>query len=59
MAFPAFRKVIGRAGYRELGEQFEEEEHRRFGEDGFEKTVAEVAGIEAALGIADLSRFTP
>jgi hypothetical protein len=57
--FPSFRKVIGRAAYRELGEQFEEEEHRRFGEEGFEKTVGEVASIEAGLGIADLSRFTP
>lgn len=57
--FPAFREVIGRSGYRELGEQFEEQEHRLFGEQGFEHVVAQVAEIESALGIHELSTFTP
>jgi hemerythrin-like domain-containing protein len=57
--FPAFRRIVGRAGYRELGEQFEEKEHALFGEHGFENTVAEVAELEAALGIGDLAKFTP
>jgi hemerythrin-like domain-containing protein len=57
--FPAFRTVVGRNGYRELGEQFEDKEHELFGEHGFEKTVAEVARLETTLGIEDLSRFTP
>lgn len=57
--FPAFRTVVGKDAYRELGEQFEDEEHRRFGEHGFETTVAEIAKLEAVLGIADLARFTP
>lgn len=57
--FPAFRAVVGRAEYRELGERFEEQEHSRFGEHGFEETVAEVAKLEAAVGIADLASFTP
>lgn len=56
--FPAFRDVVGRAGYRELGDQFEDREHEIFGEHGFENTVTEVARLETALGIADLSRFT-
>lgn len=56
---PAFREINGKTGYRELGEQFEAEEHRRFGEGGFEKNVAEVAALEEALGIADLAKFTP
>ena len=30
-----------------------------FGEDGFEKIVAQVAQIEKALGIYDLAQFTP
>lgn len=59
VVFPALRRVLDRDAYRELGEQFEEEEHRRFGEHGFEATVAEVAKLEAALGIGDLARFTP
>jgi hemerythrin-like domain-containing protein len=57
--FPAFRSVVGGKGYHELGEEFEEEEHRRFGEHGFENTVAEVARLESTLGLADLARFTP
>jgi hemerythrin-like domain-containing protein len=57
--FPAFREVIGRAGYHELGEQLEDREHQLFGEHGFEKTVAEVAALEEQLGIGDLATFTP
>ena len=57
--FPAFRSVVGGAAYRELGEKFEDREHERFGEHGFENTVAEVARLEAVLGIGDLARFTP
>lgn len=56
--FPAFRDVVGRSGYRELGEQFEDKEHELFGEKGFENAVAEVARLETALGIGDLARFT-
>jgi len=57
--FPAFRSLVGGAVYRELGEQFEREEHRRFGAGGFQATVAAVGRLEEALDIADLSRFTP
>lgn len=57
--FPAFRSVVGGAAYRELGEKFEDREHERFGEHGLEDTVAEVARLEAVLGIGDLARFTP
>lgn len=57
--FPAFREVVGRGAYHELGERFEAQEHARFGEHGFEQTVAEVARLETALGIGDLASFTP
>jgi hemerythrin-like domain-containing protein len=57
--FPAFREVIGAGAYRDLGEQLEEDEHKRLGEHGFEKVVADVASIEHELGIDDLSRVTP
>jgi len=56
--FPAFRSVVGASAYRELGEKFEDEEHARFGEHGYEKVVAEVATLEARLGIGDLAAFT-
>ncbi|MGC4068395.1 MAG: hemerythrin domain-containing protein [Polyangiaceae bacterium] len=57
--FPAFRVVVGSSGYPELGERFEEQEHRQFGDHGFERVVAQVAELELALGIHDFSNFTP
>jgi hemerythrin-like domain-containing protein len=57
--FPAFRDVVGNSAYRELGEQFEDREHEKFGDKGFENTVGEVAKLETALGIEDLDKFTP
>jgi hemerythrin-like domain-containing protein len=57
--FPAFRELVGRAEYRELGEQFEEQEHARFGRGGFEHTVGEIARLEAQLSIGELADFTP
>jgi len=33
--------------------------HELLGEDGFEEMVETVAGIEKALGIYDLAKFTP
>jgi hemerythrin-like domain-containing protein len=56
---PAFRALLGRAEYRELGERFEDEEHERFGARGFEHAVAEVARLETAYGLGDLASFTP
>jgi hemerythrin-like domain-containing protein len=57
--FPALYKMIGAKEVKNLGEQFEEKEHKLFGEDGFEKAVDEVASIEKQLGIYDLASFTP
>jgi hemerythrin-like domain-containing protein len=57
--FPALPKVFSAKRLKELGEQFEKEEDRLFGEEGFEKTVDQVAAIEKQLGIYDLSQFTP
>src|SRR5437762_116872 len=39
--------------------RFEKKEDELFGEDGFEKVVDKVAGIEKRLGIYDLAQFTP
>ena len=57
--FPAFRKIVSKNEYDSLGEDFEKKEHELFGEDGFEKMVDRVAGIEKSLGIYDLAQFTP
>jgi len=57
--FPAFRKLVSRHEYDSLGEEFENNEHKHFGQDGFESMVAKVADIEKQLGIYDLNQFTP
>jgi hemerythrin-like domain-containing protein len=57
--FPAFRRIVGKNEYDALGEDFEKKEHELFGDDGFEKMVDRVAGIEKALGTYDLAQFTP
>ncbi|MBS1603341.1 MAG: hemerythrin domain-containing protein [Bacteroidetes bacterium] len=57
--FPAFRKLVSRHEYDSLGEEFENNERKHFGQDGFETMVAKVADIEKQLGIYNLSQFTP
>jgi hemerythrin-like domain-containing protein len=57
--FPALHSIVSRNEYDSLGEQFEDEEHKRFGEEGFEKMVDKVADIEKELNIYDLAQFTP
>ena len=56
--FPSFKQAVGDKGYHELGEQFEEIEHKQFGGDGFDIALEKVASIERALGVADLAAFT-
>ena len=57
--FPALRRLVSAHEYAALGEAFEEEEHRKFGQEGFEGMVERVAGLEKTLGIYDLKQFTP
>ncbi len=58
VVFPALRDVMPAAEFRDMAEIFEDEEHRRFGQDGFHVVVDKVADIEKSLGIYDLSTFT-
>jgi hypothetical protein len=57
--FPAFRKIVSPNEYDSLGEEFEDREHKLFGEDGFDSMVDKVATIEKSLGIYELAQFTP
>jgi len=57
--FPALRRLVSAHEYAALGELFEDEEHKKFGQAGFEGMVERVAGIEKTLGIYDLKQFTP
>ncbi len=56
---PAFKSVVTPNEYAALGEDFEQMEHEKFGQDGFETMVGKVADIEKQMGISDLSYFTP
>ncbi|MBV8179172.1 MAG: hemerythrin domain-containing protein [Mycobacterium sp.] len=59
VVFPTLRQVMRAKEFRDMAEIFEDEEHRRFGQAGFEGVVDKVADIEKSLGIYDLSQFTP
>jgi hemerythrin-like domain-containing protein len=57
--FPALRTLLTPRQVQSLGDRMEEAEKRVLGDEGFEKSVDQVAGIEKALGIYDLKQFTP
>lgn len=57
--FPALRKIVSEREFDALGEQFERNEHKQFGADGFDLYRDRVARIEKELGIYDLAQFTP
>lgn len=57
--FPALHSVVSEEEYVSLGEKFEEQEDKLFGDHGFEKVVEKVAGLEISLHISELSQFTP
>src|SRR5206468_6721510 len=57
--FPKLRNVVSSNEYDAMAEDFEKEEHKLFGEDGFEKMAARVAQLERQMGIHNLNHFTP
>jgi hemerythrin-like domain-containing protein len=57
--FPAWKATMDDDEFDEVSDQFEEIEKQQFGEDGFETALKQIADIESALGLADLSQFTP
>jgi hemerythrin-like domain-containing protein len=57
--FPKLRAIVSPQEFAAIGEDMEKQEHQHFGDDGFEKTVAQVAALEKTMGIADLRQFTP
>ena len=56
--FPALRELVGKAGYAELGEQFEAKETQMLGAHGFERAVEEISGLEKIFGVDDLAKLT-
>lgn len=59
VVFPAFHELTTPEEFKKLGETFEDIEEEKFGKDGFNHIVNEIAKIEKVLGIYNLSQFTP
>jgi hemerythrin-like domain-containing protein len=59
VVFPAMHAIIAPDDYDVMGDKFEEQEHKLFGEHGFEGIVEQIAALEKKLGIYELSNFTP
>ena len=57
--FPKLRQVVSANEFDAMAEDFERDEHQKFGQDGFHLYVEKVANLEKQLGIYDLSQFTP
>lgn len=55
--FPAWKKTLSKQQLDEMGEKFEEIEHRQFGKDGFDDAEHQISEIEKELAM-DLSKFT-
>jgi hemerythrin-like domain-containing protein len=59
VVFPRLQGLVSANEYDAMAEDFKKKEHDMFGDDGFYKMVHRVAAVEQALGIWDLSQFTP
>ena len=57
--FVDLHSVVEPKEFEEMGDRFEEIEHKKFGANGFENAVNQVAAMEKTLGIYDLAQFTP
>lgn len=57
--FPQLKHVVSSHEYDAMAEDFEKQEEKKFGEDGFTKIVSHVADIERKLDVYDLAQFTP
>ena len=58
IVFPAWKKNYSDKQLDEIGDQFEDIEHKMFGKDGFEEAEKTISDIEGRLGFADLAQFT-
>lgn len=59
VVFPAVHTMLNPEEFAKLGDIFEDTEHEKFGEEGFEGILANVVKLEKELGIYDLAQFTP
>jgi hemerythrin-like domain-containing protein len=57
LVFPAWKKLFTPKQLDEIGDRFEDIEHKTFGKDGFDDAVDQVGAIEKILGV-DLGALT-
>jgi hemerythrin-like domain-containing protein len=57
--FPLFPAILSAHEFAAVAEEFERAERRKFGADGYERVVAQIAQLETQVNLADLSQFTP
>jgi hemerythrin-like domain-containing protein len=56
--FPAMRDILSAKQVEAMGDEFEKEEGRLFGDKGFENIVKQVAEVEKYMGMYDLDQYT-
>ena len=59
IVFPAWKKALTAKQLDELGDLFEEIEHKTFGKDGFDDAVEQIAAIEKRAGVELASLIAP
>jgi hemerythrin-like domain-containing protein len=57
IVFPAWKRTMSAKELDEMGDKFEEIEHKTFGKDGFDDAVEQITAIEGAFGL-ELAQFT-
>jgi hemerythrin-like domain-containing protein len=58
VVFPAWKKTMSAKRLHEMGELFEDIEHKTFGKDGFDDAVEQITAIVRAFRL-ELAQFTP
>ena len=58
IVFRAWKDALSERQLHEMGDRFEDIEHKQFGKDGYEDAVKQIGQIEQVLGFADLAQFT-
>jgi hemerythrin-like domain-containing protein len=58
IVFPSWKKTMNEKKLDEMGDLFEDIEHKTFGKDGFDDAVDQITAIERTMGI-DLAGMTP
>jgi hemerythrin-like domain-containing protein len=58
VVFQAWKKTMSRKQLDDIGDKFEDIEHRQFNGDGFDLGVDRVTAIERAMGLYDIAQFT-